>query len=232
MDETTLLCIAGSILNKPIQFESDRIKLLASLGKPSLESFSIPEVYTESLLVFYKEQEETAVGLRRKEVSGIPVLGAFLACVVKLLNGQKQEHSGARYRYELEFTVMKASGTPGKNPATDGAVFVAVHVSSPSTLQPVIIYEYKPVVDPQLTVVERKDLTELLIQGFYCFQQYNIDDCLLCLTDLYRFHYMKVTKAAPRMAIKWAKSISFSFEEKQRQKQMQEHFSFIAAAIA
>ena len=89
-----------------------------------------------------------------------------------------------------------------------------------------------PVVDPQLTVVERKDLTELLIQGFYCFHQYNIDDCLLCLTDLYRFHYMKVTKAAPRMAIKWAKSISFSFEEKQRQKQMQEHFSFIAAAIA
>ena len=130
MDETTLLCIAGSLLNKPIQFESDRIKLLASLGKPSLESFSIPEVYTESLLVFYKEQEETAVGLRRKEVSGIPVLGAFLACVVKLLNGQKQEHSVARYRYELEFTVMKASGTPGKNPATDGAVFVAVHVSS------------------------------------------------------------------------------------------------------
>ena len=61
-------------------------------------------------------------------------------------------------------------------------------------MQPVIIYEYKPVVDPQMSVVDRKDLTELFIQGFYCFQQYNIDECLLCLTDLYIFHYMKVTK--------------------------------------
>lgn len=121
---------------------------------------------------------------------------------------------------------MNASGTPGKNPATDGAVVVAVQVSSSSNMQPVIIYEYKPVVDLQIEVVDRKDLTELLIQGFYCFHQYDIDECLPCLTDLYRFHYMKVTKAASRMAIEWAKSISF------KQKQIQEHLSFIAAAIS
>ena len=85
---------------------------------------------------------------------------------------------------------MKASGTPGKYPATDGAVVVVV--SSHSNIKPVIIYEYKPVVDSQIEVVDRKDL---LIQGFYCFHQYDTDECLLCLTDLYRFHYMKVTKA-------------------------------------
>ena len=60
---------------------------------------------------------------------------------------------------------MKASETPGKNPATDGAVIVAVTFSSPSDMQPVIIYEYKPVVDPQMSVVDRKDLTELLIHS-------------------------------------------------------------------
>lgn len=70
MDETTLLCITGTILDKPFQFETDRIKLIASLGEPSLalESISIPEVYTERLLAFYQEQEETAIGLRIKEL--------------------------------------------------------------------------------------------------------------------------------------------------------------------
>lgn len=68
------------------QFETDRKKLIASLGKPSLESISIPEVYSERLLVSYKQHEETAVGLRIKDVSGIPLLGNFLACVVEILN--------------------------------------------------------------------------------------------------------------------------------------------------
>lgn len=227
MDATNLLQITGTILGKQFLFESDCKKLIASLGEPSLalESISIPEVYTERLLAFYQQQEKTAIGLRKKEASGIPLLGAFLACVVDILNGQKQV---SIYRYELEFTVMKVSGTPGKNPATDGAVVAAVQVSSPPNiqLQPVIIYEYKPVVDPQIKVVDTKDLTELLIQGFYCFHLFEIDKCLLCLTDLYRFHYMKVTKPASRMAIEWAKSISF------KQKQIQEHLSFIAAAIS
>lgn len=92
MDETTVLCITGTILNKQFRFETDRTELMASLGKPSLapESISIPKVYTEGLLTFYQQQENTAIGLRVKEASGVPLLGAFLACVVDMLNGQKR----------------------------------------------------------------------------------------------------------------------------------------------
>ena len=225
MDEETLLSISGTILlGKPFLFESDFREFIDSKKKASESAIgSAGEVATtesEKLFASYKQHEKNAVGLRRKEVSGIPLLGIFLACVVEILN---EKQVVACYKYELEFTVMKTSRT---NPATDGAVIVAVHDSSPSYPHPVIIYEYKPVVDPQMSVADKKDITELLIQGFYCFRQYEIDECLLCLTDLYRFHYMKVTKAVRTMAIKWAKSISFEEE-----KQMQEHFSFIAAAI-
>lgn len=75
MDKTTLLCITGTILDKSFQFETDRIELIASLGEPSLalKSISVPEVYTERLLAFYQQQEKTAIGLRIKEASGIPL---------------------------------------------------------------------------------------------------------------------------------------------------------------
>ena len=89
MDETTLLCITETILDKQFRFERDRTELIASLGEPSLalESISIPEVYTDGLLTFYQQQEKTAISLRIKEASGVPLLGAFLACLVDILNG-------------------------------------------------------------------------------------------------------------------------------------------------
>lgn len=231
MDEDTLSSITGTILlGKPFTVDSDFRDFIDSKKKASESAIgSAGEVVTtesEKLFALYKQHKKNAVGLRIKEASGIPLLGNFLACVVEILNEKKVV---ARYKYELQFTVMKTPRIPGKNPATDGAVIVVVDDSSPS-YYPVIVYEYKPVVDSKMSVVNKKDVTELLIQGFYCFRQYEIDECLLCLTDLYRFHYMKVTKAGRTMAIKWAKSISFE-EEEQMQKQMQEHFSFIAAAI-
>lgn len=95
----------------------------------------------------------------------------------------------------MEFTVMDTNN-PGKNPASDGTV-AAIHqvssclgVSFKQTLRPVVLYEYKPLVHTNPRAVSGRDLTELLIQGYYCFRKYEIDSCLLCLTDLHNWHYI------------------------------------------
>ena len=113
------------------------------------------------------------------------------------------------------------------NPSTDGAV-VAVHqvmsLQSKKILMPVVIYEYKPLVHP--VAPNARDLVELLIQGFYCFHEYRIHACLLCLTDLHTWHYFKAKKD---MKIEWATSMVEERSSMPDLQALRSHISFLAA---
>ena len=112
------------------------------------------------------------------------------------------------------------------NPSTDGAV-VAVHqVMSLQSKQILMPVEYKPLVHP--VAPNARDLVELLIQGFYCFHEYKIHACLLCLTDLHTWHYFKAKKD---MKIEWATSMVEERSSIPDLQVVQSHISFLAAAV-
>ena len=116
----------------------------------------------------------------------------------------------------------------GRDPSTDGAVVAIQEVTGGETEKPVLIYEYKPVVHPSAPGV--RDLLEALIQVFYCFRQYRIKSCLLCLTDLHTWHYFK---ANSRMEIEWMKVLREASPTPNLPclPALQDHRSFIAAAV-
>ena len=102
----------------------------------------------------------------------------------------------------MEFQVLKCP-IVGKNPSTDGAVVVAIHQvpfhQQVACMEPVLIYEYKPIVHP--TAPDVRDLLELLIQVCYCFHQYKMKSCLM---DLHNWHYFKANSS---MKIELVKSV-------------------------
>ena len=110
--------------------------------------------------------------------------------------------------------------------ATDGAGVALYSVSSTPRRQPVLLYEYKPIahgtlncvackdlVELLLQVYTCKDVVELLLQVFYCFRHYKMRECLLCLMDLYSWHYFKAKADAcyneERLLCRWEQCSRF-----------------------
>ena len=78
--------------------------------------------------------------LREKEASGVPLLGTFVIHIAGLLN---EAISGCRFRSHMEFVLVKDKVKVGVKPACDAAVVAIVNETS----MPVLLIEYKPVVD-------------------------------------------------------------------------------------
>ena len=98
----------------------------------------------------------------------------------------------------------------GVNPSCDTAMVVTV--LSQTDNQPILLYEYKPmvneyVVDPRGAFVNTRDLLEALIQGFYCVHCRKVKSILQCLTDMHTWHFMKLNKHSNQISIEWYKSI-------------------------
>jgi hypothetical protein len=87
----------------------------------------------------------------------------------------------------MEYTVMDTKRA-GVNPSCDTAMVVTV--SSQTDNQPIILYEYKPVVDPRRDYVNVRDLLEALMQGFYCVHFRKVTSIVQCLTDMHTWHFM------------------------------------------
>ncbi len=94
------------------------------------------------------------------------------------------------FQVDMEFTVVVDTIKPGQKPATDTAVcVVTTHLT-----KPVILFEYKPVVDLRPKHVNRDHLMEVLIQGFYCLIQYRVRAVIQCLTDLNQWYYFRLER--------------------------------------
>ena len=65
-------------------------------------------------------------------------------------------------------------------------------MSTATANKPVILYEYKPVVDTRYNYVNKDYLMEVLLQGYYCLCQYHVHAVIQCLTDLNQWYYFRV----------------------------------------
>ena len=159
------------------------------------------------------------LNLINKEACGIPLLGAFAAELADHLSLAMS----LEIKADMEFPVVKEK--TGK-PACDGAICAIV--SCASKISPLILYEYKPVVDPRYDSVNHHDLMEALIQAFYCLHQYHISTVLLCLTDMKQWYYFRADLVQEKLKIKWYKAINEAMASVESQKEfLYPHLSLI-----
>ncbi len=143
---------------------------------PAISDPAISTTCNSTVSDLHSEFEAEMTGLYRKETSGIPLLGVF---VVKLAVELGKNIPDLKFVSEMEFAVVYGSQR-GVKPACDAAVAVVEATSR----KPVILYEYKPVVDTRWNHVKQNDLMELLIQGYYCLHYHQVSTVIHCLTDL------------------------------------------------
>ena len=89
----------------------------------------------------------------------------------------------------MEFPVVVETTKSGSKPSCDGNICVPLR-----NAKPLILYEYKPVVDMRMNSVDHRSLMEVLIQGVYCLNQYRVSTVIQCLTDLQQSYYFGVDK--------------------------------------
>lgn len=63
----------------------------------------------------------------------------------------------------MEFPVVANRGMPGASPACDAAI-CAVVAQQNSEVVPLLLYEYKPAVDPRFEYINIHDLMEVVLQ--------------------------------------------------------------------
>ena len=161
---------------------------------------------------------ETMKELHYKEACGIPLLGVFVAHLAKTLT----DTTSFEILADMEFSVVTHKLKSGVKPASDAAMVVALVYA----VKPVLLYEYKPVVDPRVDRIERKALIEVLLQGFYCLYQHNVTTVIHCLTDLSQWYYFKLEKEKPsNMKIVWFQSIH------EEELNLHTHFSFLEPVV-
>ena len=77
---------------------------------------------------------------------------------------------GFRFKADMEFPVVLDKVKPGTKPASDGgicAIICSDDGSNNTGYRPVVLLEYKPVVDIRENFVKPDDLVEVAIQGFF-----------------------------------------------------------------
>ena len=138
---------------------------------------------------------------REREACGIPLLGLFAIGVVEGL--ERIDKSWSLYA-TMEFPVVVDKLKWGVRPACDAAVVAIIDGNE----KPLVLFEYKPIVDQRKDVVVRQDLIEIMIQGYYCLYQHGVSSVIHCLTDLQQFYYFKMEKAErSKMRIAWNFSV-------------------------
>ena len=111
---------------------------------------------------------------------------------------------GRTFLSDMEFPVVTQSLKPGVKPCCDGSVAVIMD----GELRPLVLYEYKPVVDPRSQSVDVNHLMEVAIQGYYCLHQHKVCTVVQCLTDLYQWYYFKAVKTTySKLHTEWYGSI-------------------------
>ena len=191
------------------------------ISPPSVEEESAYSLPTDFMVRLYLLFSSEMLELTRVESSGIPLLGCSLSTISKVLNTIA---NASPYQVVMEFPVVKTASS-GKNPSTDAAVVATIKNG-----YPVLLCEYKPVVNLIPERIVSGDFIEMLVQVYYCMKSYSLRTCPHCLTDLQVWHYYKFSKCADMLKIEWVKS--FKYENfVPTQMELKEHFDFVIDAV-
>lgn len=144
--------------------------------------------------------------LKNEEAAGYTPLGAYVIFFCKELTLR----SGNAYYHNQQYALTD-NGKSGVNPSVDSSIISIMRtVKLPETL-----YEYKPVIDGDLTRVNKHHVIEGIIQARYCMQYYSRPFIVHCTTDLFNWHYIKYelytdSEHKIRMKVLWYQLISHS----------------------
>ena len=193
-----LVCAANRRQRNDLNRELFKIKFQPPTSPPPTSDQA-----STSMLMPVFPATELFLHFRLKEASGIPLLGTFLAEVARQLSARVQvDHS-----VDMQFPVVVDTLKRGQKPACDGALCAILKSShlgcQPHSILPVVLYEYKPIVDTRLLSVNPDDLMEMFIQGYYCLCQYKLETIIHCLTDLQQWYYFQLRKESARMRCMW-----------------------------
>ena len=206
--DAVFLHTSGYTSGVPIAEVGDIQKIMFSNPETSSSATSIRESSspgtsssaTSSLTTITNTFAKRMLNLINKEACGIPLLGVFAA---ELADNLALAMS-LEIKADMEFPVVKEkTGKPGTKPACDGAICAIV--SCASKIGPLILYEYKPTVDPRCDHVNHHDLMAALIQ---CLHQYHVSTVLLCLTDMKQWYYFRADLVQAKLKITWYKAIN------------------------
>ena len=111
---------------------------------------SIYEMFAAS----FKSKIQWGVGLKEKEAARVPLLCDFVVSLVSALQVQFPQHA---FAYAMEFVLITIQQR-GPNPAVDTAL---VFEESEGEFVPLILFEYKPIVDLRLLDVNARDLLQV-----------------------------------------------------------------------
>jgi hypothetical protein len=179
-----LLAVAGALLDAQF-IDANEFRQFVFASPHTLTSSDQPEISSSGVFnTVHKMFERSMLNMRHKEASGVPLLAVFILNRVQKLNEQFVD---LKCSADMEYTVMDTKRA-GVNPSCDTAMVVTV--SSQTDNQPIILYEYKPVVDPRRDYVNVRDLLEALMQGFYCVHFRKVTSIVQCLTDMHTWHFM------------------------------------------
>ena len=143
--------------------------------------------------------EEVMLDIGNKEASGYPSLAYYLKILVQDINQRRCTN----LKVEMMSTVIETMN-PDANPSTD---FTIVLLSdSGISRRPLVLLEYKPLIADELDDINPRYLMEVILQGYYCMEFYEEKSCILCLTDINRFHYFGVRSSAGGIDILWIHS--------------------------
>ena len=216
-----VLPVAEKLLGRYLYDETSICKFVFGDKEPELPptAVCIDGLATEIAAAYSKHS--TNMCRMSSEPCGIPLLGHSSVILCHLLN---EESSTMKFAVHMEYSVV-TTAMPGKNPSTDAALSIV------NDHQPVLLYEYKSVVDTRRLSVNAQHLMELLVQGFYCLRNKGIAKLLHCLTDLYVWHYFMLSLNESRQGLVVERSKTFVYGSPLQEPSVREHYNFVASYL-
>lgn len=112
----------------------------------------------------------------------------------------------------------------GANPSTDSAILSIRN----EKLIPEVLYEYKPVVDGNMSRVDQLALVESCLQSKYVIQYYGKQSIVQCLTDMTYWHYIKFSVSdTSSLNVDWYYRFTNEDEDEITSEDIQRHLKFL-----
>ncbi len=106
------------------------------------------------------------------------------------------------YIFHPQYTVAH-NKKRGPNPRADMCIVASGEI-------PRVLYECKTNVGHNVMQLDGKDIIEVLLQGYYCLRTYSVPKMLICLTDLFKWHYLLIESSkSKKMILKGYHKIDF-----------------------
>lgn len=92
---------------------------------------------------------------------------------------------------------------------------------------PKIFYEVKR----SVSGIDFQQYKELFLQAYYSLPQYDLQECIYCLTDAMSYQYFGVEQTEGRLVISWKVTLSFNPVEGLQSDSVCEHLSFLEGSL-